>query len=60
LPTTLIDKDNLKMDESVGTFRWNNDTILPNNPSFDKSMRSFLLNISKGWKEYIETRFASS
>jgi hypothetical protein len=34
-----IDKDNLKLDESVGTFRWNNDMQLLPCPNFEPDMR---------------------
>jgi hypothetical protein len=52
-----IDRDNLKADESVGTFRWNNDLTLINAPSWNPKMRSILLGLSKGWNAYFEPRF---
>jgi len=48
----LIDKDNLKDEESVGTFRWNNSTALINTPPFENSMRQILLKLKDGWKTY--------
>ena len=44
-----IDQDNLKLDESVGTFRWNNDTVLLNAPTWEPQMRNILLSMEKGW-----------
>lgn len=52
-----IDRDNLKADESVGTFRWNNDLTLINTPDWNPNMRSILLGLSKGWSAYAEPRF---
>lgn len=52
-----IDKDNLKLDESVGTFRWNNDMTLLNAPTWSPSMRAILLQSEEGWKAYVEPRF---
>jgi len=52
-----IDRDNLKADESVGTFRWNNDLTLINAPEWHPKMRSILLGLSKGWPAYAEPRF---
>jgi hypothetical protein len=57
LSATQIDKDNLASDESVGTFRWNNDIKLINTPQFDLGMRKILLSLKTGWKNYVEHRF---
>ena len=55
----MIDKDNLKSEESVGTFRWNNDLKLIDVPKYDNSMRSILLQLKDGWKTYCRVRFQS-
>lgn len=52
-----IDQDNLKLDESVGTFRWNNELSLINAPKWNPDMRQILLRLDKGWEGYIEPRF---
>ena len=56
----LIDKDNLKKDESVGTFRWNDDVKLLPAPTFRKEMRGLLKDLDQGWQGYVGPRFCET
>ena len=53
----LIDKDNLKLDESVGTFRWNDSMSLLNAPDWHPQFMELLPGLNAGWKGYVGERF---
>eukprot|EP00347_Sterkiella_histriomuscorum_P009367 403341486 len=53
----LIDKDNLKSNESVGTFRWNDSVNLVNIPQFKAEYRVLLKTLNEGWQTYLGLRF---
>ena len=45
-----IDKDNLKANESVGTFRWNDSMKLIDVPKWRKEFADILPALGGGWK----------
>ena len=53
----LIDKDNLKLDESVGTFRWNNSIKLIDVPEWKEEFKDLLPGLNAGWQGYVGERF---
>jgi len=53
----LIDKDNLKLDESVGTFRWNDSMTLLDAPDWHPEFASLLPGLNAGWQGYVGERF---
>lgn len=52
----MIDKDNLKGDESVGTFRWNDSIELINVPAWKDKYKAMLPQLNGGWEVYIAER----
>ena len=57
LSNDMIDKDNLKMDESVGTFRWNDDMKLLPAPEWKDEFKDLLPQLNGGWEVYVQERF---
>jgi hypothetical protein len=55
----MLDEKNLIANESVGTFRWNQDQVFPKMPKFNPEMRE-LLDYKPGWQTYINTRFETA
>ena len=53
----MIDKDNLKIDESVGTFRWNDSIKLLAAPEWKEEFLELLPGLNGGWEAYIGERF---
>lgn len=53
----MIDKDNLKIDESVGTFRWNDSLQLLNAPEWKEEFKELLPALNGGWEAYVPERF---
>jgi hypothetical protein len=63
----MIDKDNLKSNESVGTFRWNDSIKLIDIPrkifkrleylAFKDEYRLLLKSLKEGWGTYLGERF---
>ena len=56
----LIDGDNLKSNESVGTFRWNDSTKLIEAPEWDKEFAALLPALNSGWEGYVGERFSKT
>ena len=53
----MIDKDNLKADESVGTFRWNDSIELLDAPAWRDEFSQLLPQLNGGWQVYLAERF---
>jgi hypothetical protein len=54
----MIDQDNLKSDESVGTFRWNDSVELLPIANFLPEHRLIVAEFDKGWQGYVKERFS--
>ena len=52
--------DNLKSDESVGTFRWSDSLELKPVPAWDPQLQLLLRELDQGWKGYVAPRFEPS